>query len=102
VIAFTSFRDGDFEIYTIRPDGSDLKRITHDGGNDAHGAWSPDGEWYIFSSSRVGWKDEGMLCDGGDQPYADLFAMHADGSGLRQLTDNQWEDGLPTVQPRPR
>jgi Tol biopolymer transport system component len=102
VIAFTSFRDGDFEIYTIRPDGSDLKRITHDGGNDAHGAWSPDGEWYLFSSSRVGWKDEAMLCGGGDQPYAELFAMHPDGSGLRQLTDNQWEDGLPTVRPNPK
>lgn len=102
LIAFTSFRNGDFEIYTIRPDGSDLKRLTHDGGNDAHGAWSPDGDWYIFSSSRAGWKDEGMLCDGGDQPYADLFAIHADGTGLRQLTDNQWEDGLPAVQPNPK
>jgi Tol biopolymer transport system component len=99
LIAFTSFRDGDFEIYTIRPDGTGIKRLTNDHGNNAHGAWSADGEWYIFSSGRMGWKDEGMLCSG-DQPYADLFAMRADGSDLRQLTDNQWEEGLPTAQPK--
>jgi WD40 repeat protein len=28
-IAFTSNRDGDYEIYTIRPDGSDLRRLTN-------------------------------------------------------------------------
>ena len=99
LIAFTSFRDGDFEIYTIRPDGTGIKRLTHDHGNNAHGAWSADGEWYIFSSGRMGWKDEGMLSSG-DQPYADLFAMRPDGTDLRQLTDNQWEEGLPAAQPK--
>jgi Tol biopolymer transport system component len=99
VIAFTSFRSGGFEIYTIHPDGTDVIRLTHDEGNDAHGSWSPDGEWYIFSSSRAGWKDEAMLCGGGDQPYAGLYAMHGDGTGVRQLTDDQWEDALPAVQP---
>jgi len=100
LIAFTSFRDGDFEIYTIRPDGTGLKRLTHDHGNNAHGAWSADGEWYLFSSGRKGWKDEGMMSGGGDQPYADLFAMRPEGTDLRQLTDNQWEDGLPAAQPK--
>jgi Tol biopolymer transport system component len=101
LIAFTSFRDGDFEIYTIRPDGTGIKRLTQDHGNNAHGAWSADGEWYIFSSGRMGWKDEAMLLSG-DQPYADLFAMRSDGTDLHQLTDNQWEEGLPAAQPKPK
>jgi Tol biopolymer transport system component len=100
LIEFTSFRDGDFEIYTIRPDGSGVRRLTHTGGNDAHGIWSPDGEWIIFSSSRQGWKDEAFVNDSGPQPYGELFAMRADGSGVRQLTDNQWEDALPAFQPK--
>jgi len=29
LIAFTSDVDGDFEIYTIHSDGSELKRLTH-------------------------------------------------------------------------
>jgi TolB protein len=100
LIEFTSFRDGDFEIYTIKPDGSGVQRLTHTGGNDAHGIWSPDGEWIVFSSSRMGWKDEALASDYGPQPYGELFAMHADGSEVRQLTDNQWEDALPAFQPK--
>ncbi|MDR3698580.1 MAG: hypothetical protein P4L56_03030 [Candidatus Sulfopaludibacter sp.] len=100
LIDFTSFRDGDFEIYTIRPDGSGVRRLTETGGNDAHGIWSPDGEWIVFSSSRLGWKDEALVGYSGPQPYGELFAMHGDGSGVRQLTDNQWEDALPSFQPK--
>jgi Tol biopolymer transport system component len=102
LIEFTSFRDGDFEIYRIKPDGSEVRRLTQTVGNDAHGVWSPDGEWIIFTSSRLGWKDEAFVNDSGPQPFGELFAMHADGSGVRQLTDNQWEDALPAFQPKPK
>ena len=46
VILFTSDRsDGRFELYTIRPDGTDLKRLTNVPGSNAHAAWSSDGAW---------------------------------------------------------
>ena len=32
------------------------------------------------------------LYDGVPQPYGEIFAMRADGSDVRQLTDNKWED----------
>jgi TolB protein len=102
LIAFTSFRDGDFEIYTIRPDGSGVRKLTNTRGNDAHLVWSPDGKWIVFSSSRKGWKEEAMLLDNGPQPYGELFAMREDGSGVRQLTDNQWEDATAAWLPRVR
>ena len=99
-IAFCSFRDGDFNIYTIRPDGSDLRKLTDSHGNDAHPIWSPDGDWIVFSSSRKGFKDEGMLSDdGGPQPNGELFVMRADGTEVSQLTDNQWEDATPAWRP---
>ena len=28
-IAFCSFRDGDYDIYTVRPDGSDVRKLTN-------------------------------------------------------------------------
>jgi Tol biopolymer transport system component/alpha-beta hydrolase superfamily lysophospholipase len=99
VIAFTSFRDGDFDIYTIRPDGTGLQRLTTAPGNDAHPVWSPDGAHILFSSSRLGFKDEAPLYDAVPQPYAELFVMNADGSGQRPLTDNQWEEGTPAWEP---
>lgn len=104
LIAFTSDRDGDYEIYTIRPDGSDLRRLTQSPGNDAHCAWSPDGQWIAFSSARGGFKDEAGLSlpQWNPQPYGEIYVMRADGSDVRALTDDQFEDGAPTWVPAPQ
>jgi Tol biopolymer transport system component len=98
-IMFTTDRDGDFELYTIRPDGMGLRRITNSPGNDAHSVWSNDGEWVVFSSGRKGFKDEMALYDAVPQPYGEIFAMRADGTDVRQLTDNKWEDASPGWMP---
>lgn len=92
VIAFTSNRDGDWDIYTIRPDGSGLRRLTSSPGNDAHAAWSPDGRWLAFSSARGGFKDE-MARGGGGQGATDIFVMRPDGTEARRLTDDAAEEG---------
>ena len=97
-IAFTSKRDGDYEIYRIRPDGTDLQRLPRSPGNDAHPAFSPDGEWIAFATARQGFKDEavGLLLAGAFQPYGELAVMRADGSDVRMLTDNSTEEGAPS------
>jgi Tol biopolymer transport system component len=100
-IAFTSDRDGDYEIYTIRPDGSDLRRLTNSPGNDAHNSWSPDGEWIVFTSVRGGFKDESALDPFNPQPSGDLYIMRPDGSDVRMLTDDQFEEGTPSWLPIP-
>ena len=99
VIMFTTDRDDDWELYTIRPDGTGLRRLTNSPGNDAHSIWSDDGEWVVFSSGRKGFKDEMALYDGVPQPYGEIFAMRSDGSDVRQLTDNKWEDASPGWMP---
>ena len=93
LISFTSKRDDDYEIYVIRPDGSGLRRLTYTPGNDAHSEWSPDGEWIAFSTSRQGFKDEFALSLGSPQPYGEICVMRPDGSDVRVLTDNAWEEG---------
>jgi Tol biopolymer transport system component len=99
LIAFTRFREDDYDIYTIRPDGTGLRRLTTAPGNDAHAIWSPDGKYILFSSARLGFKDEAPLYDGVPQPYGALFVMNADGSNQRLLTDNQWENATPAWAP---
>jgi Tol biopolymer transport system component len=101
-IAFTSKRDGDYEIYRIRPDGSGLQRLTRSPGNDAHQVFSPDGEWIAFATARQGFKDEavGLLLAGTFQPYGEIAVMRADGSDVRLLTDNSTEEGAPSWIPR--
>jgi Tol biopolymer transport system component len=100
-IGFTSKRDGDYEIYRIRPDGTGLQRLTHSPGNDAHPAFSPDGEWIAFSTARQGFKDEavGLLLSATFQPYGEIAVMRPDGSDVRLLTDNSTEEGAPSWIP---
>ncbi|HEV8319655.1 MAG TPA: hypothetical protein VGQ10_19735 [Vicinamibacterales bacterium] len=99
-IAFNRLAGGEFDIYSIRPDGTDLRRLTTSPGNDSHPAWSADGDYILFSSSRFGFKDEAANADI-PQPYGELFIMRADGSDQRPLTDNRWEEGTPAWQPAP-
>lgn len=101
LIMFSRQAEGDYEIYTIKPDGTGLKRLTHSRGNDAHMAWSPDGAHILFASTRLGFKDEATYTDA-PQPYGEIFVMRADGTDLQQLTDNQWEEGTPAWQPARR
>jgi Tol biopolymer transport system component len=98
LIAFVHRSGADFEVFTIRPDGTGLKQLTNTHGNDAHLAWSPDGERLLFCSSRMGFKDE-VLLTSAPQPYGEVFVMRYDGTQVEQLTDNQWEEGGPAWQP---
>jgi Tol biopolymer transport system component len=101
-ILFTRKAKGDFDIYTIRPDGSDLQRLTKTPGNDAHAVWTDDAKHVLWSSSRNGFKDEAVLYENNPQPYAALFIMKADGSEQSQLTDSRWEDAMPRLLPKTR
>lgn len=101
LIMFSRAAQGDYEIYTVKTDGTGVKRLTFSKGNDAHQGWSPDGEHIVFASTRMGFKDEGTYTDA-PQPYGELFVMRYDGSSVEQLTDNQWEDGTPAWQPKAR
>jgi TolB protein len=95
LIAFTSKREGNYDLFTIHADGSNLTRLTTDPGNEAHSVWSPDGEWLAFSSGIQGFKDEAALHSYNPQPYGEICVMRADGSDMRVLTDNQFEEATP-------
>jgi Tol biopolymer transport system component len=86
--------DTDFEVFTMKADGTDVKRLTTTRGADAHATWSEDGKEIWFESSRTGFKDEAPLYDTSPQPYAQVFLMNRDGSNVRQLTDSKWEDSM--------
>lgn len=103
LIAFIRKIDGKFKAFTIRPDGKGLRQLTPNTvpGDDAHLAWSPDSERLVFTSGRMGFKDEAPNTRQ-PQPYGEIFVMNYDGTHVEQLTDNQWEDGGPTWQPDPR
>src|SRR6185369_1741361 len=84
-LALTSTRDGNQEIYVVRPDGKDLRRVTNDPAIDAHPAWSPDSRQIVFATSR--WGD------------LELAVVNVDGSGMLRLTKSAGLDDYPAWSP---
>ena len=76
-IAFSSNRDGNFEIYTMSEDGSDETRLTDEDANDFDPSWSPDGDKIAFVSFR----------DGSNN--MEIYVMDADGSDQTRLTETE-------------
>ncbi len=90
--------EGNYDIFAINPDGSGLRRLTTDAGNDAHSAWSLDGQWIAFASGQ-GFKDEMPLHAVNPQSCGEICVMCRDGSDVRCLTDNPSEDATPSWLP---
>ncbi len=68
-----------YDIWTSKPDGTDLHRLTTTPGYDAEGVVSTDGQWLLFTSLRHG--------------DLDLYKMHLNGTQVTQLTHRIGYDG---------
>jgi Tol biopolymer transport system component/formylglycine-generating enzyme required for sulfatase activity len=84
-IAFTSEQDGNFEVYIMGSDGSDLQRLTNHPNEDYWPTWSPDGAQIAFASNREG--------------NFEIYAINVDGSDLRRLTHETGDDLEPDWSP---
>ena len=84
-IAFQTNRDGNFEVYAMEPDGSELTNLTNNAASDSLPAWSADGQRIAFTSTRDG--------------DAEIYVMDADGSGPTRLTNNAAPDFDPAWSP---
>jgi Tol biopolymer transport system component len=88
-IAFAStpdFRDeAKFEIYTMKANGSDARRLTNNASFDAGPTFSPDGKRIAFVSHRDG--------------NYEIYLMNADGTDQHRLTHNPAQDRQPAFSP---
>ena len=84
-IAFQSDREGNWEIYVMNADGSDVTRLTDNLADDFFPSWSPDGQRIAFMSRR--------------EDNWEIYVVNADGSGLTRLTDNSVDDAAPSWSP---
>ncbi|KAJ0247683.1 DPP6 N-terminal domain-like protein [Hirschfeldia incana] len=105
-IAFASDREssgsGSFELFLIHPDGTGLRKLIQSGtgGRTNHPIFSPDSKSIVFTSDYAGLSAEPISNPHHFQPYGDIFTVKLDGSGLRRLTHNAYEDGTPAWAPR--
>ena len=120
-IAFVSLRDANYEIYTMKPDGSGITRLTDNRTADLKPIWSPDGRRIAFESgagiSVINADGSGLNDLSSDSIYVqfpswspdgqriassanmDIYVMNVDGSNLIRLTDSLWEDNYPSWSP---
>jgi Tol biopolymer transport system component len=70
LIVFSSNRSGPWHLWTVRPDGADLKELTAGpaGQNDVDPCWSPDGKSILFSSTRGGTTGAWRMAADGTKP----------------------------------
>jgi TolB protein len=78
VFSRSSARQIHDEIFSVRADGSQLRRLTRSNANDLLPAFSPDGTQIAFASDRD--RSAGVY---------DIYRMRADGSRLQRVTSSR-------------
>jgi len=95
LIAFYSERDGNAEIYTMRPDGTDQRRLTFNECDDYSPVWSPDGSQIAFVSDRDDPDPRQCFPD----CHYQIYVINADGSGERRLVETELRTHHPDWHP---
>jgi Tol biopolymer transport system component len=87
-IAYTDWDGGnDYEIYTINPDRSGKRQLTHNNTDDFDPSYSPDAKKIVYA--------------GQDGPKGDLeiYTINASGEDKFQLTNSDVDEEWPTYSP---
>ena len=84
-VVFYSQVQPEGDLYVIRTDGTQLRRLTSDPATDRVPRWSPDGDWIVSFSDRSG--------------ELQLWKIRVDGSELQQVTRIAEEAGIAAWSP---
>ena len=85
IVFVTTRADGTADLWTLDLRTHRAKALTSGPGGDYRPSWSPDGAWIAFTSDR----DKGLPFSHGRWEAlqrTEIYLVHPDGSGLRQLT----------------
>ena len=98
LIAFSSDRSGNSDIWIQSLEGGEPVQLTDDPGADMHPDWSPDGEWIVYRSEREGGGLFLISATGGEPRKLSSFGYHPqwspDGSRIF-FSSRLWEFGPP-------
>lgn len=80
--------EGRFDLYIVRPDGSDLTGLTDDALREFSASWSPDGSRIAFARTDVA-----------EKAKPDIYVMNPDGTNVQRLTDGTSFSAVPVWSP---
>lgn len=93
-IAWQSDRNGDWDIYLAKADGSAVQAIVFDKGNDEGPAFSPDGQFLAFVSNRHELEPRSLGYE-----KREIFLYDLTFHKQRRLTKNDIDDWAPVFYP---
>lgn len=104
-IVFTSHRDGGIGLYTMKPDGGDLRKVGHRRGYAGGAFYSPDGQWLVYRAFYPRTPEESaefdrLLAERLLRPVnLEIYVSRPDGSEERALTKNGKVNFAPAWHP---
>jgi Tol biopolymer transport system component len=103
LIAFNKVVNGKFEIFAMRPDGSDLKCLTCNKpelphSNKGQPYWHASGEYIVFTAENTNYKRAGLGLGLAEMPgighNQNIWIMKSDGTQFWQITDYEENWGV--------
>lgn len=103
-IVYTSLASGDLDMWTMKLDGSDKKRVTAESGYDGGAVFSRDGKRLVWRANHPHGTDmqryQGLLKDGLTSPMKmEVFVADAGGKNAKQITNFNCASFAPTFTP---
>ena len=104
-IIFTSTKDGDLELYSMKTDGTDVRRLTNRVGYDGGAYFSPDNKKIVWRASvlpdeKAKEEYQMLLKKGLVRPTSmELWVADADGKNAKQVTQNGAANFAPYFTP---
>lgn len=81
IITYPSKQNGNYSLYSIKPDGTELTQITPDSTDETYHSWSPGGNWLVFDGIQ-------------EENNYDIFLMNFESKEIKRLTtDEKYEQG---------
>ena len=89
------------DVYVMRSDGTEIRRLTEDPGWDGSPAWGADGSLFFYSQREGGSAERGDLSEsiGSGGVVTRIYRASADGSGARAISASDESALSPAVTP---
>ena len=83
-ILFQKYESGQWDIWIMKPDGSNKKKVTSGEGDKTDACFTNDGEFIIYSSDS-------------DLEFANIYIIAINGGNPERLTNYEGYDGAPSI-----
>ncbi len=84
-LAFKTYRDGNWEIYVMDTNGTNLINLSNAPSDDEYPKWSPDGTKIAFISNRSG--------------NEDIYVVNSDGTNIVNISNDAGDSVFPVWSP---